>query len=174
MQRGADRVVKVRSALADTPAGPKPPPPRSPGTADFRLERHAFYWFSRILSRRNRVLNGELRRFSLDYPRWRVMAVLNEHPGCSMQQLAEHTGVDRTTLAHTVALMASQGLLTKRARKTDRRSIMLSLTLHGRDLLARILPTVLALSRQSQAGFTAAEIRTLFKLLQRMADNVGV
>jgi DNA-binding MarR family transcriptional regulator len=91
-----------------------------------------------------------------------------------MQQLAEHTGVDRTTLAHTVALMASQGLLTKRARKTDRRSIMLSLTPHGRDLLARILPTVLALSRQSQAGFTAAEIRTLFKLLQRMADNVGV
>jgi MarR family transcriptional regulator, organic hydroperoxide resistance regulator len=171
MQRGADRVVKVRSALA--PAGPKPPP-RSTGRADFRLETHAFYWFSRILSRRNRVLNGELRRFGLDYPRWRVMAVLNEHPGCSMQQLADHTGVDRTTLAHTVALMASQGLLTKRARKTDRRSIMLSLTPHGRDLLVRILPTVLGLSRQSQAGFTAPEIRTLFKLLQRMADNIGV
>jgi MarR family transcriptional regulator, organic hydroperoxide resistance regulator len=157
----------------DDLAGPRPPQPKSPAKAEFRLETHVFYWFSRILSRRNRALNAELRRFDLDYPRWRVMAVLNQHPGCSMQQLAEHTGVDRTTLAHTTALMEKQGLLTRRARKTDRRSIMLNLTPRGCNLLARILPTVLAHSSQSLSGFTAAEIGTLFKLLQRMADNIG-
>jgi DNA-binding MarR family transcriptional regulator len=173
------RVVKVRGRVEgiDTLAGPKPPPASvietSPDKVDFRLETHAFYWFSQILSRRNRVLNGELRRFDLDYPRWRVMAVLNQHPGCSMQQLAEHSGVDRTTLAHTVALMARQGLLTRRARKTDRRSIVLDLTPHGCSLLARILPTVLAHSSQALSGFRATEIRLLFKLLQRMAGNIG-
>jgi DNA-binding MarR family transcriptional regulator len=154
-------------------AGPKPSQPKSPGKLDFRLETHVFYWFSRILSRRNRALNAELRRFDLDYPRWRVMAVLNQHPGCSMQELAQHTAVDRTTLAHTIALMEEQGLLTRQARKTDRRSIMLNLTPRGRGLLARILPTVLAHSSQSLAGFTAAEMSTLFKLLQRMAGNIG-
>lgn len=159
--------------MTDALAGRKPPPRTPTRKVDFRLEVHAFYWFSRILSRRNRALNGELRRFHLDYPRWRVMAVLNEHPGCSMQQLAEHTGVDRTTLAHTVALMARQGLLTRRARETDRRSIVLNLTPHGRGLLARILPTVLAHSGQSLSGFTATETRMLLKLLQRMADNIG-
>jgi DNA-binding MarR family transcriptional regulator len=127
-----------------------------------------------MLSHRNRALNAELRRFDLDYPRWRVMAVLNEHPGCSMQQLAEHTGVDRTSLAHTVTLMERQGLLTRRARKTDRRSIVLNLTHRGRNLLAGILPIILAHSSQSLSGFTAVEKRTLFKLLQRMADNIGV
>jgi MarR family transcriptional regulator, organic hydroperoxide resistance regulator len=162
-----------RVAAADGLAGPKPPQPKSPGKAEFRLETHVFYWFSRILSRRNRALNAELRRFDLDYPRWRVIAVLNQHPGCSMQQLAEHTGVDRTTLAHTTALMEKQGLLTRRARKTDRRSIVLNLTPRGRNLLARILPTVLAHSSQSLSGFTAAEMGTLFRLLQRMADNIG-
>jgi MarR family transcriptional regulator, organic hydroperoxide resistance regulator len=156
-----------------TDALDRPRPPTPPGNVDFRLERHAFYWFSKVLSRRNRVLNGELRRFDLDYPRWRVMAVLNQYPGCSMQQLAEHAGVDRTTLAHTVALMARQSLLTRRARKTDRRSIVLDLTPHGRSLLARILPTVLAHSSQSLSGFTDTEIRVLFKLLRRMADNIG-
>jgi DNA-binding MarR family transcriptional regulator len=139
----------------------------------FHLETHAFYWFSRILSRRNRVLNGELRSFGLDYPRWRVMAVLSQHPGCSMQQLAEHSGVDRTSLAHTVALMARQGLLTRRARRADRRSIMLNLTPRGRNLLDQILPAVLAHSRQALSGFTAAEMRMLFKLLRRMADNIA-
>jgi MarR family transcriptional regulator, organic hydroperoxide resistance regulator len=167
--------VKARGGVETThnPAGPKPRPPKSAFEGDFQLETHVFYWFSRILSRRNRALNGELRSFELDYPRWRVMAVLNQHPGCSMQQLAEQTGVDRTTLAHTAALMERQGLLTRQARKTDRRSIVLNLTPRGRKLLARILPTVLAHSSQSLSDFTAAEIGTLFKLLRRMADNIG-
>ena len=165
--------ARGRVAATDGLAGPNPRQPKSPGKVDFRLETHVFYWFSRILSRRNRALNAELRRFDLDYPRWRVMAVLNQHAGCSMQQLAEHTAVDRTTLAHTTALMEKQGLLTRRARKTDRRSIMLDLTPRGRSLLARILPTVLAHSSQSLSGFTAGEMGTLFKLLQRMAENIG-
>lgn len=165
--------ARGRVETTDIPAGPKPRPAKSPAKVDFPLETHVFYWFSRILSRRNRALNGELRSFGVDYPRWRVMAVLNQHPGCSMQQLAEQTGVDRTTLAHTIALMERQGLLTRRARKTDRRSIMLNLTPRGRNLLARILPTVLAHSSQSLYGFTATETRTLFKLLRRMADNIG-
>jgi DNA-binding MarR family transcriptional regulator len=69
--------------------------------------------------------------------------------------------------------MEKQRLLTRRARKTDRRSVVLKLTPRGRNLLARILPIVLAHSSQSLSGFTAAEMRTLFALLQRMADNIG-
>jgi DNA-binding MarR family transcriptional regulator len=91
---------------------------------------------------------------------------------CSMQQLAEHSAVDRTTLAHTVALMARQGLITRTARKTDRRSVVLTLSARGRSLLARILPTVLSHSSQALSGFTVTQTRTLFKLLQRIADNI--
>jgi DNA-binding MarR family transcriptional regulator len=165
--------VRAKDKIEPPDSRTRPKPSAHPGPADFRLETHVFYWFSRILSRRNRALNGELRSFDLDYPRWRVMAVLKQHPGCSMLGLAEHTGVDRTTLAHTTALMEKQGLLTRRARRTDRRSIVLNLTPRGRSLLARILPAVLAHSSQTLSGFTAAEMRTLFKLLQRMADNIG-
>jgi DNA-binding MarR family transcriptional regulator len=167
-------VVKARGKVETTGSLARPKPrQQSAGKVGFELETHAFYWFSRILSCRNRVLNGELRAFGLDYPRWRVMAVLNQHPGCSMQQLSEHSGVDRTSLAHTVALMARQRLLTRRARKADRRSIILNLTPRGRNLLDRILPAVLAHSHQALSGFTAAEMRMLFKLLRRMADNIA-
>jgi DNA-binding MarR family transcriptional regulator len=50
---------------------------------------------------------------------------------------------------------------------------MLNLTPRGRDLLDQILPAVLAHSRQALSGFTAAEMRMLFKLLRRMADNIA-
>jgi hypothetical protein len=32
----------------------------------------------------------------LDYPRWRVLAVLHEHSGATMGRLAELTSVDRS------------------------------------------------------------------------------
>jgi DNA-binding MarR family transcriptional regulator len=70
-------------------------------------------------------------------------------------------------------VMAKQGLLTRQAREADRRSITLNLTPRGRSLFARILPSILAHSSQALSGVTAAEMRTLFKLLQRIADNIG-
>src|SRR5271156_6755237 len=68
----------------------------------FQIDEHIFFWFGQILGRRNRVLNRELRRFGLDCQRWRVLAVLNEHPGCTMRMLAELTAVNRTTLNPTI------------------------------------------------------------------------
>ena len=140
--------------------------------APFRLEEHLFYYFSQILARRNRRLNVELRRFGLDYSRWRVMAVLNEQPGCSMQQLSDLTSVDRTTLTHTLRLMESEGLITRQARSSDRRSVALSLTPHGGELLAQILPTVLRQTERALKGFEPREILALRKQLTRIVENL--
>src|SRR5215470_18719090 len=85
--------------------------PSEPDGAPFRLEAHIFYLFSSILAQRNRALNRELAQFGIDYPRWRVLAVLGQYAGASMLQLAELTSVDRTTLAHTVRLMVSERLI---------------------------------------------------------------
>jgi len=157
-----------------TPSAPQQPPrrEREAAPAPFRLERHLFYYFTQILARRQRALNLELRRFGLDYSRWRVMAVLNEHAGCSMQLLAELTSVDRTTLTHTLRLMEGEALIARQARASDRRSVEVSLTLYGRKTLKQILPTVLAQTERAFAGFGAAEIERLRRQLARMVDNL--
>jgi DNA-binding MarR family transcriptional regulator len=87
----------------------------------FRMEKHPFFWFGQITGLRNRLLNRELRACGLDYQRMKVLGVLAECPGCSMQQLADLTAVDRTSLTHTVQLLLKQGLLLRRGRPTDRR-----------------------------------------------------
>ena len=140
--------------------------------APFRLDRHLFYYFSQILARRQRALNLDLRRFGVDYSRWRVMAVLNEHAGASMQTLAELTSVDRTTLTHTLRLMETEALIVRRERASDRRSISVSLTPQGRKKLGQILPTVLAQTERALAGFTASEAEQLRRQLARMVDNL--
>lgn len=142
-------------------------------TDEFRLDGHIFYLFSRILATRNRNLNAELGRHGLDYPRWRVMAVLNEHPGCSMLQLAEHTSVDRTTLAHTVGMMVEEQLVGREKRSSDRRSVVLALTPRGRRVLRQILPAVMKQNERALAGFSAAEADKLRAHLQRMFRNIS-
>ena len=160
--------AKAKTALVEAHGSP---PAKAVPTL-FRLESNIFYRFSQVLSRRNRALNIELRRFGLDFPRWRVLAVLNENKGCSMLRLAELTTVDRTTLAHTARVMAAEGLITRNERKSDRRSVSLGLTPRGGKVLSLILPAVLAQNEQALRGLTPEQILQLRALLVRVADNL--
>jgi DNA-binding MarR family transcriptional regulator len=138
----------------------------------FKLEDHLFFHFSQILARRTRAINARLGPHGLDYPRWRALAVLNEHSGATMGRLADLTSVDRTTLTRTLGLMEKAGLVARRERQSDRRSLAISLTAKGRRLFARILPLALEETDRALTGFSSDEIRTLRDRLRRMADNL--
>lgn len=138
----------------------------------FRLEDHLFFHFSQILARRTRTLNERLRPNGLDYPRWRVLAVLQEHPRATMGRLADLTSVDRTTLTRTLGLMEKAGLVERRERESDRRSVAISLTAKGRRLFERILPLALLETDRALTGFSSEEIGALRERLKRMADNL--
>ena len=155
------------SHLAASPAGAP-----AEGADAFPLRDHLFYYFSQIMAHRNRRLNTELKPFGVDYARWRIMAVLNDQPGCSMQQLADTTSVDRTSLTHTLKLMEAEGLVSRTPRATDRRSVVLGLTEAGGRLFVRILPTVRAQTELALTGIGAGEAEGLMRLLARMAENL--
>jgi MarR family transcriptional regulator, organic hydroperoxide resistance regulator len=140
----------------------------------FKLEDHLFFYFSQILARRTRAINADLRPYRLDYPRWRVLAVLQEHSGATMGRLADLTSVDRTTLTRTLGLMEKARLVTRRERESDRRSLTISLTAKGRRMFARILPLTLTETDRALTGFSSEEIGTLRDRLKRMADNLRV
>jgi DNA-binding MarR family transcriptional regulator len=141
-------------------------------TRAFKLEDHLFFYFSQILARRTRAINALLRPYGLDYPRWRVLAVLQEHSGATMGQLADLTSVDRTTLTRTLGLMEEARLVARQERESDRRSLVISLTPKGRRMFARILPLTLAETDRALTGFSSAEIAALRDRLKSIADNL--
>ncbi len=146
----------------------KQPPSGGRQAPDCKLDDHSFYLLSRILASRNRALNAKLATHGLDYPRWRVLAVLCEHPGASMLRLADLTSVDRTSLTHTVRMMVDEGLIRRTQRGTDRRSVALTLSRRGKLTVERILPTVLAQNEQALAGLSTDEVDTLRAGLSRV------
>jgi DNA-binding MarR family transcriptional regulator len=117
-------------------------------------------------------LNAALKPFGIDHSRWRVLAVLNEHAGCSMLELAEHSSVDRTTLAHTVRLMCEEGLVSRARHPTDRRRSILNLSKKGQGLLRSVLPLVVAQNEAAVRSLGRAEADTLLALLVRVADTL--
>jgi DNA-binding MarR family transcriptional regulator len=138
----------------------------------FKLEDHLFFYFSQILARRTRAINAKLRPYGLDYPRWRVLAVLQEHSGATMGRLADLTSVDRTTLTRTLGLMEEARLIARQERKSDRRSLVISLTPKGRRMFARILPLTLTETDRALTGFSSAEIGALRDRMKRIANNL--
>ena len=85
--------------------------------------------------------------------------MLDEHSGATMGRLADLTSVDRTTLTRTLGLMESAGLVIRRARESDRRSLTIALTAKGRRMFARILPLTLAETDRALTGFSSEENR---------------
>ena len=138
----------------------------------FKLEDHLFFYFTQILARRTRAINARLRPYGLDYPRWRVLAVLQQHSGATMGELADLTSVDRTTLTRTLGLMEEARLVARRERESDRRSLVISLTPKGRRMLVRILPLTLAETDRALTGCSLEEIGALRDRLKRIADNL--
>ncbi len=141
--------------------------------AAFALDEHVFYLFTQIFGRRNRDLAEKLKPFRITVPKWRVLAVLNECPDCTMNRLADLTTVDRTTLTRTVDSMAAQGLVSRGADPQDGRSVRLRLTAKGADAFRLVLPSVVEQNERAVRGLSQAELDTLRGMLHRMVRNLN-
>jgi MarR family transcriptional regulator, organic hydroperoxide resistance regulator len=89
-----------------------------------------------------------------------------------MNELADVTTIDRTTLTRALDRMAETGLVARRSDALDRRSVRLSLTAAGKDAFRRVLPRVVEQNERALRGFSAAERAQLRAQLHRMVRNL--
>jgi DNA-binding MarR family transcriptional regulator len=105
-------------------------------------------------------------------PQWRILAVLNERAGSTMNELADLTTVDRTTLTRTLDRMVREDLVTRRSNAHDGRSIRLYLTTAGEAAFRGVLPRVVAQNERAVRGLSAEELATFRATLHRMVRNL--
>ena len=138
----------------------------------FDLEGHIYYLFTQIFGRRNRHLGEKLTPHGITVPKWRVLAVLHQRPGVTMNQLADFTTIDRTTLTRTLDQMVEDRLVERRDDARDRRAVRLHLTVHGREIFERILPLVMGENERATQGIAAGELAQFGRTLHRMVRNL--
>lgn len=100
-----------------------------------------------------------------------VLHVLRGEPGLSLNELADRTVTDQSSVSVVVRKLHEKKLVVKRTAKEDRRRVEVSLTAAGRRLLEGApLPVQEALISRLSA-LAPAEQRRLRQLLERIAPR---
>lgn len=108
--------------------------------------------------------------FDITPVQYSIMTVIAYRPGMDQARISEEIGVDRAALANIVARLEAAGLLKRITSRLDRRQKLLTLTPHGKTLLARMQePVSRAQDRAIEA--LAPENRKFFmELLGTLVD----
>ncbi|GJD51432.1 p-hydroxyphenylacetate 3-hydroxylase, reductase component [Methylobacterium crusticola] len=108
-----------------------------------------------LLARASHVVSGEfhgeLKRFGLGVPEWRVLACLSEAEGLGVVELAGMAIMKQPRITKILDRLARDGLIDRRPDRLDRRRALVHLTEAGR---AKVAPA-LAAARAHEAALLA-------------------
>jgi DNA-binding MarR family transcriptional regulator len=140
----------------------------------FELDNHLFFWITQVLDRRDRQLVAELKAYGLRALEWRALATLYSRQRLSMQALADHASIERSTLSRTIERMVHAGWIVRLADANDMRVTRLALTTEGERLFERIWPMVSDLNDAACATLPPgmeALVLWAFKEMRRNLDE---
>jgi DNA-binding MarR family transcriptional regulator len=112
------------------------------------------------------------RSHRLGLSEWRVLAVLQAHPGSAATAIAQRTGLDKMSVSRALASLESAGRIVRRPDPDDGRRALASLTPAGRRLYGTLRGEALAREAAVTGTLSAAERRALTALLERMTTAV--
>ena len=102
-----------------------------------------------------------------------VLTMLAAQDGRSATDLAAGACVEPGTMSRTLASLERAGYLIRQESTSDRRAVQVTLTSKGRAVQADVDTAWQELARQTTAGLTATDRRTLLDLVARVSANLA-
>ena len=126
-----------------------------------------FFRLAKANQTAGRHLKAQLTSFRLTAVQGLVLAFLNEQDALTPAQLGKRIRLDSATLTGVLTRLQKSGLAERRKDRTDRRSVRIHLTAHGRRTGSRVAATLADAHQSFMAPFSTTEARRLHALLQR-------
>ncbi len=111
----------------------------------------------------------------LSYVQFQLLATLGDAPSGSrrMTDLADGVVYSRSGLTHQAGLLEKAGLVTRAPSADDERSVTVTITEAGRELLARVFPGHIAVLKDLMfAPLTADDVAAMSAPLTRVRDHL--
>ena len=141
-------------------------------SVSFELERWLPHQFPFIANRvSSKLARMYAERFNLSVTGWRIIAVLGRHEPLSAKQLANRTGMDQVNTTRAVTQLASQGMVSRRIDRIDRRRIVLRLSEKGRAVFDTVPPLVASLEAAILQELTVAKVEELRRTMAALAQR---
>lgn len=154
-------------------AGPKAKAQTGRLRAALPLGRSVFFGLIRLVNLAARPFADRIGRpFRLTLPEWRVMVLLEAHPGLTGAEIAFESGLDKMAVSRAIAQLERLGRVNRIKDPGDRRMERISLSAKGLDVFRRI--EVSARFRESTmlSGLSAAERAALAEAVEHMTHAI--
>jgi DNA-binding MarR family transcriptional regulator len=106
-----------------------------------------------------------------------ILGAVYHHEPVRMSDLAEHLGLDRSTISRQVAVVVRLGYVRREGDSSDARAAMLSLTPHGQTLRRKLAASFHKICTDLIADWKREDRQEFARLLDKLADrfrNEGV
>lgn len=121
-----------------------------------------------MVYRRDRALTATLKEFSLLATEWRTLGTLLRKGPLTMQELAQWTAYDRTSLTRMLTSMEARNWVKRLASESDGRSVVVQIAPKGARLYRRAERAVDALTAEIMQVCPQVEIGRVRHSLQAM------
>lgn len=133
---------------------------------------YLFYLLFHLIRQRDAAFDEVMAGIGLTLPRWRALSVIWRLEGCTMKELSQYTGVDRTTLTRAVDALVEEGLASRTVPQHDRRQVTLGLTEAGEIAYTRAVGVLMAFNRSKMRGVDEDETRQGARLMRKLLRNL--
>ncbi len=99
---------------------------------------------------------------------WATLAKLTETGPCSQNQLGRLTSMDVATIKGVIDRLTARGLTETNPDPQDGRRLVVSLTRAGQQMVEKIAPKAIAITRETLAPLDAKERDILIALLRKL------
>ncbi|WP_211213500.1 MarR family winged helix-turn-helix transcriptional regulator [Paucidesulfovibrio longus] len=139
----------------------------------FQREKAPGYWTNQLSRRFMNRLARRLEPLGICAGQFGTLVWLWEKDQRTQAELCRCLGVDQSTMARTLTRMERDGLITRRADPSDRRSARILLTEKSRALEVEVLDAAHQVNKQAVRGLSAEEAELFFDLARRMIANLN-
>lgn len=118
------------------------------------------------------ISNIEFKEYDLTKGQYLYLVRICENPGIIQEKLAEMIKVDRTTAARAIKKLEMNGFIEKKDDQHNKKIKRLFPTDKGRNVYPFIKREHEYSDSVALAGFSEAEVETMFHLLHRVRKNI--
>jgi DNA-binding MarR family transcriptional regulator len=136
----------------------------------------AYFALMEVSSLLQHAVDQQLRdEGGLSYTQFQILAALGDAPGGQrrMTDIADHLVHSRSGLTYQITQLVKAGLVTRTPSSDDERSVIVTVTPQGRELLGRVLPGhVEVVRRLLLAPLSRQDIAALSGVLGRVREHL--
>jgi DNA-binding MarR family transcriptional regulator len=128
------------------------------------------YLLNRVGVRIAALFDERIAEYGVNMPMYRVLAALRERPDQRLSDLSDMTTIEISTLSRLVGTMKRKGLVSRRRPADNGRTVAISLTAKGRELVDELIPIVVHFEEVAVRNRSASEVQWLNRALADAYD----